>query len=178
MSCPDWSRLVPSPDCRSDAAAERSWSEATEHLRHCRRCAAAAQERDPLLLFQRLPQLEVGERDILAMQQRVAGARRLLAASERPARAQRTRPGFLAAALVLALGLTWIASDLDREPPVEPPLVAAVAAVAADPEGLEEARRQVSKHLAMLPLVEGVARVSQQVQGPTADWVELSFESE
>jgi len=26
--------------------------------------------------------------------------------------------------------------------------------------------------------VEGAGRISQQIQGPTADWIELSFESE
>ena len=121
--------------------------------------------------------MQVTEPDIVEMQQRVAGARRVLAASRDAARAQRrSRAGLLAAAaVVIALGVSLVAPDFRLPAPSER-LVAVAAAVVDDPGVLEEARREAAKHLAMLPLVEGVGQISQQVQGTTFDWIELRFE--
>lgn len=133
MSCPDWTRLVA---LREGADAEPAgWVEAMAHLDacpHCRRDAVAA---DPLLIFRRLPAVEMPEGDERAE----AEAMRQAVAAMRTARRLESRQRFAgwrrwAAAAVLAtasLSVSWDKVPRTQEPePVALKPAAAVPAVA------------------------------------------------
>lgn len=71
MTCPDWKRLARqreatespfSRDAAPGSPAEREWQEALAHLDSgCPRCRREALAADPLLVFRRLPALEMSE---------------------------------------------------------------------------------------------------------------------
>ncbi len=77
MSCPDWTALVA---LRESAEAEPAeWTEAMAHFDACPRCRREAMAADPLLVFRRLPAVEMPAGDELAeaeaMRQAVAAMR-------------------------------------------------------------------------------------------------------
>ncbi len=122
-SCPSWPALL---DERERTGVEsEALSQALAHLESCRPCRDEAYRADPLLLFRRLPAVQAGEADVEAMRRAVATLRRASAVetvenSEPPTVAGRlgVRPAFLrglaAASLLLALGLVWASSSLER----------------------------------------------------------------
>src|SRR3954451_23654330 len=61
MSCPDWTGLVALRERAESEPAE--WTEAMAHLDACPRCRREAVAADPLLVFRRLPALDMTEGD-------------------------------------------------------------------------------------------------------------------
>jgi hypothetical protein len=117
MSCPDWTRLVA---LREGAEAEPAeWTQAMAHLDACPRCRREAVAADPLLVFRRLPALDMTEGDERAE----AESMRQAVAAMRTARRLESRQRFAgwrrwAAAAVLAvasLSVGW-----DKAPRPEP----------------------------------------------------------
>jgi hypothetical protein len=152
------------------------------HLRACAACRRAALAVDPTLVFGALPDVEVSELELREMQQRVAGARRLLEGSRQRAatRSKLAWPaGRAAAALllpVLVLGVWWTGSRA-RTVPAD----AAVAlASAPDTSGSASATfhgQSLEQRLAGLPLVDraehSASEVVYQVEGASFDLVLL-----
>lgn len=126
MDCSDARRLLR----QGDAASELGRDAALEHLDGCAECAALGPSLDPLLLFRRLPELEVSARDTARMRDAVAVLRRAPAAPPRP----RAAVGLRLAAAIVAAGGLWLApGPLDHLPssagePVPARLVSASAA--------------------------------------------------
>ena len=80
MSCPDWSALAAlRNEDRRDEAEPAGWSAAVAHFDACPRCRREALLADPLLVFRRLPAMELdvaGERsEAESMRQAVAAMR-------------------------------------------------------------------------------------------------------
>ncbi len=73
MRCPDWQDLCRRHEADRDAL---EWRLALDHLDDCPSCQDDAPAFDPTLLFQRLPAFEVGDDEVAAMKQAVAGMRR------------------------------------------------------------------------------------------------------
>jgi hypothetical protein len=90
---------------QQDAASERDRDAALEHLDGCAECGAIAPSLDPLLLFRRLPELQVSTGDTARMREAVSVLRR---APVEPAPRRAALGLRLAAALVAAGGL-WLA---------------------------------------------------------------------
>jgi hypothetical protein len=90
---------------QQDAASERDRDAALEHLDGCAECGAIAPSLDPLLLFRRLPELQVSTGDTARMREAVSVLRR---APVEPAPKRAALGLRLAAALVAAGGL-WLA---------------------------------------------------------------------
>jgi hypothetical protein len=57
MSCPDWNALVTLRE--RDGADPEGWPEALEHFDACRDCRDEALTADPVLVFRRLPALDL-----------------------------------------------------------------------------------------------------------------------
>jgi len=74
VSCPDWTALAPYRDAEPDG-----WAAAVEHFDTCSLCRREALMADPLLVFRRLPVVELtpGEEraEVEAMRQAVAAMR-------------------------------------------------------------------------------------------------------
>ena len=139
MSCPDWTRLVA---LREGAEAEPAeWTEAMAHLDACLRCRREAVAADPLLVFRRLPALDLTEGDERAE----AESMRQAVAAMRTARRLESRQRFAgwrrwAAAAVLAvasLSVGWdkaprsepaVSKAAELAPAEEPPVPAASGA--------------------------------------------------
>jgi hypothetical protein len=130
MECYDAKRHLQ----RGDAASERDRDAALEHLDGCAECAAIAARLDPLLLFRRLPELDVSAGETARMREAVAGLRRA------PADPAPTRGAGvalrLAAAIVVAAALWLAPGPLDSEP--TPAAAAPPAARLADAVPLPE----------------------------------------
>ena len=80
MGCPDWNALVTLRE--RDGADPEGWTEALEHFDACRDCRSEALKADPLLVFRRLPALDLpaaGERsersEVESMRQAVTAMR-------------------------------------------------------------------------------------------------------
>lgn len=77
LSCPDWSRLAAART--SEEAEPQGWAEAVEHFDSCSLCRKEALKADPLLVFRRLPSVEITPAEesleIESMQQAVAAMR-------------------------------------------------------------------------------------------------------
>jgi len=131
VSCPDWKALAAARESAEAEPAE--WTEAMTHFDACPRCRREAVAADPLLVFRRLPALEMPAGDELAeaeaMRQAVSAmrtARRL--ESHRHAGWRRW-----AAAAVLAtasLSVSWdkVPRTQEPEPAAPRPAVEAPAA--------------------------------------------------
>ncbi|PYQ55853.1 MAG: hypothetical protein DMF53_27185 [Acidobacteria bacterium] len=119
MSCPDWTRLVA---LREGADAEPAgWAEAMAHLDACPRCRREAVAADPLLVFRRLPAVDMTEGDERAE----AESMRQAVASMRTARRLESRQRFAgwrrwAAAAVLAIASLAVSWDKAPRPRPEP----------------------------------------------------------
>jgi hypothetical protein len=166
----DWRRLVD-----GTAAAEALRDELRPHLRTCGPCREAALRADPSLLFAALPATRVAADELAEMQQRIAGARRLVDRS--PARApswtRGRRPAALRAAAMLlpALAVAGVWGGLRRgSEPVPAETLLAAAAPAAHALALEA-------RLDGLPLVdraeEGGQEIVYQLEGASFDLVLL-----
>jgi hypothetical protein len=130
MSCPDWTPLVA---LRESAEAEPAeWTEAMAHLDACPRCRREAVAADPLLVFRRLPVMDMTEGDERAE----AESMRQAVAAMRTARRLESRQRFAgwrrwAAAAVLAvasLAVSW-----DKAPRPEPAVPKAAEAAPVEP---------------------------------------------
>jgi hypothetical protein len=163
VSCPDWTRLVALRESAETEPAE--WTEAMAHLDACPRCRREAVAADPLLVFRRLPALEMPEGDERAE----AEAMRQAVAAMRTARRLESRQRFAgwrrwAAAAVLAvasLSVSW-----DKVPRTQEPEPVALKPAAAAPAAPQPA----AAGPAMLEALDGSdARVYQMnSQGMTA----------
>ena len=127
MDCHDARRLLE----QGDAAPENERDDALEHLDRCAECAAIGPSLDPLLLFRRLPELEVSTNETARMREAVAVLRRapggIAPAEPAPARAGLALR--LAAAIVAAGGLWLAPGPLDSTLPGEPAPAALAGAV-------------------------------------------------
>jgi hypothetical protein len=127
LCCPDWSRLAAA---RSDEGAEpEGWAEAVSHFDSCALCRKEALKADPLLVFRRMPAVEITPAEehleVESMQQAVAAmrtARRLEVRSEARGRFAGWRRW--AAAAVLAGISLGVGGDIgpSRAPQLEPVL--------------------------------------------------------
>lgn len=73
MSCPDWSRLAAA---RIEETEPEGWVEAVTHFDSCSLCRKEALKADPLLVFRRMPAVEIEENlEVESMQQAVAAMR-------------------------------------------------------------------------------------------------------
>jgi hypothetical protein len=85
LSCPDWQGLAAlrgepaGPFEPAASAASAKWADAVAHLDGCQRCRREALAADPLLVFRRLPALQLGEAaersEVESMRQAVAAMR-------------------------------------------------------------------------------------------------------
>jgi hypothetical protein len=176
----DWATLA-----LATPTAESLRDELRPHLRVCAPCRRAALAADPSLLFCALPEAEITPLDVREMQQRIAGARRLLdGEGSRGTAAMRplwSRYGGRAAAALLlpALALTalWIglAARTDRAVPAS---AVSAPAPARDAGGLASVlhSRVIEQRLDGLPLVDdadSAPEVVYQVEGASFDLVLL-----
>lgn len=184
MSCPfaervDWQHLG-----EESAAAEAFRDELRPHLRVCGSCRDRAVRADASMLFAAMPMpaVEVSASERSEMQQRIAGARRLLAgAPPAPLRRRlvpRMSAGRAAAVLVpaLALGGLW-GGSLVREPedPSSRPAPAEAVEETATASALHASH--LAQHLEGMPLVDrsedDAPEIVYQVEGATFDLVLL-----
>ncbi|MFL6237732.1 MAG: hypothetical protein ACJ76N_31740 [Thermoanaerobaculia bacterium] len=124
MSCPDWQGLVAA---REGAEAEPAgWAEAMAHLDACPRCRREALAADPLLVFRRLPVLEMPEGDERAE----AESMRQAVAAMRTARRlePRQHAGWRRWAAAAVLAIASLSVSWDKAPRPEPEPVALKAA--------------------------------------------------
>jgi hypothetical protein len=176
----DWNRLREQSD-----AAESLRDELRPHLRTCVECRRTALRVDPTLAFGSLPAVDVSAAELREMQQRVAGARRLLESGSRDSAAPRpwfSRSGGRAAAAALFLpalvlaGLSGIWSGMDG--PTETAGIGAPTPIAQAAASEElDTRDGIAQRLDGLPLVEpaedGAPEIVYQVQGASFDLVLL-----
>jgi hypothetical protein len=135
VSCPDWSRLAAAHDARDEGLEPEGWAEAVAHFDTCSLCRKEALKADPLLVFRRMPGVEITPAEenleVESMQQAVAAMR--------TARRLETRGRFAgwrrwAAAAVLAgvsLGMGDRAPQLEQAVEATPAPAAVSAASAA-----------------------------------------------
>ncbi|HEY2295428.1 MAG TPA: hypothetical protein VGM86_32395 [Thermoanaerobaculia bacterium] len=129
MSCSDWTRLVA---LREGADAEPAgWAEAVAHLDACPRCRREAVAADPLLVFRRLPAVEMTAGDERAE----AESMRQAVAVMRTARRLQSRQRFAgwrrwAAAAVLAAAALSVSWDKTPRPAPAVPTAADLVAPA------------------------------------------------
>jgi hypothetical protein len=98
MSCPDWSALAARRNDANDAhgsdaagEAAAAWQEALRHLDACAACRRQALAADPLLIFRRLPTLEMGPEHERA---EIEATRQAVAVMRTAAMALQARPPF------------------------------------------------------------------------------------
>ena len=76
VSCPDWSRLAAA---RNEETGAEGWAEAVAHFDTCALCRKEALKADPLLVFRRMPVVEITPAEesleVESMQQAVAAMR-------------------------------------------------------------------------------------------------------
>jgi hypothetical protein len=125
MTCPDWLSLVAAREnARGIAEAEPAgWAEAVAHLGACPRCRREAVAADPLLVFRRLPAVEMPEGDERAE----AEAMRQAVAAMRTARRlePRQHAGWRRWAAAAVLAVASLSVSWDKVPrPQEPAPVA------------------------------------------------------
>jgi hypothetical protein len=172
----DWNRLREQSD-----AAESLRDELRPHLRICVECRRTALKVDPTLAFGSLPAVEVSAAELREMQQRVAGARRLLESGSRdsaPPRPWFSRSGGRAAAALFlpALVLAGLWSGMDGPPETASIGAPMQIAQAAASEELDT-RDGIAHRLDGLPLVDpaedSAPEIVYQVQGASFDLVLL-----
>ncbi len=147
MSCPDWQglaalrgELAKRPESAASTASA-DWAAAVEHLDGCQRCRREALAADPLLVFRRLPALQLGEAaersEVESMRQAVAALR-----TGRRLESRRRFAGWRRWASAAALVVAALAVSRDPSPVVSAPLPAPLAlpqdAVGARLEGTPE----------------------------------------
>jgi hypothetical protein len=113
VSCPDWGRLAAGRErAGADAADAADWAEAMGHFDACTLCRREALKTDPLLVFRRLPAVELTSAEesseVEAMRQAVAAMR-----TGKRIEARRSFAGWRrwAAAAVLAVALLGVGRD-------------------------------------------------------------------
>lgn len=182
MSCEQAHRVERLRVDDRSTAGDALRDELRPHLRVCSSCRSAVLAVDPTLIFGALPDVEVSELELREMQQRVAGARRLLEGGSRhPLAAARTKlalPASRAAAAlllpVLVLGVWWTGSRARTAPVTAAAALAAPAPTAGSAAFHSQALEQ---RLAGLPLVDraenDAPEVVYQVEGASFDLVLL-----
>ncbi|MEM7587148.1 MAG: hypothetical protein AAF560_27410 [Acidobacteriota bacterium] len=174
MSCPDWQDLTDRRD--ADELDSATWRTALEHLDGCSDCQSEALAADPTLMFRRLPAPEVGDDEVAAMQQAVAGMRRR--AKIAPRRASSTGPWMRAAAVAaVLLGSVLLSGSEPRVAPsdaldrvADSPIPIADASTAEVSTAAVSARGGLEAAEARrLALPEGPSLGSLALSGPTLD---------
>jgi len=134
MGCPDWSALAARR--RHD---EPGWAAAVEHFDACTLCRRDAVAADPLLVFRRLPVVEMTpaeeSSEVAAMRQAVAAMR-----TGKRLEARRSFAGWRRWAAAAVLAVVSLGVSREREPQPEPVVTAAPRASA--PQALERAAVQ------------------------------------
>jgi hypothetical protein len=134
VSCPDWLELAALRRATAgvsapDAAEPEGWAEALAHLDGCQRCRREALAADPLLVFRRLPSLQLNEAaersEVESMRQAVAAMR-----TGRRLESRRRFAGWRRWAAAAALVVASFAVSRDPSP------VAAVSAPVPAPSAL------------------------------------------
>jgi hypothetical protein len=131
MSCPDWTRLVVLRESLDAEPAE--WAEAMAHLDACPRCRREAVAADPLLVFRRLPAVDMPEGDERAEAESMRQAVAAMRTARRLESRQRAGWRRWAAAAVLALASLSVSWDKVPRPEPEAPKAVAPAPVAPRP---------------------------------------------
>ena len=170
-TCPDWLALA---DKRDDGSTgEALWFDALEHRESCASCREASLIADPTLMFLELPEVEIDEAEIVAMQERVNISRRFAEASPAPEQHSSSRSLTRWAAAAAGLLFIGLAAPTPWQAAVEDGTVQAAldsqerAVLQAFPSS--QAQDQIlADHLESLPLVEG-ADVRYQVTGESVD---------
>ncbi|HEY0514481.1 MAG TPA: hypothetical protein VGH73_21440 [Thermoanaerobaculia bacterium] len=133
-TCPDWSRLAV---LRRGGEEPAGWAAAAAHLDACPRCRREALAADPLLVFRRLPAIEMTaaeeSSEAESMRQAVSAMRtaRRLESRQRFAGWRRWAAAAVLAAVSLAVGRDR--SPLARISPIPEPAARPVAAELAAP---------------------------------------------
>lgn len=133
MSCPDWTALVAARESAEAEPAE--WAEAMAHFDACPRCRREAVAADPLLVFRRLPAVEMPEGDERAEAEAMRQAVAAMRTAKRLESRQHAGWRRWAAAAVLAvasLSVSWDKVPRTQEP--EPVGLKPAAPAAAVPQ--------------------------------------------
>lgn len=128
MSCPDWTRLVA---LREGAEAEPAgWTEAMAHFDACPRCRREAVAADPLLVFRRLPAMEMAAGD----ERSEAESMRQAVAAMRTSRRleSRQRAGWKRWAAAAVLAIASLSVGWDKAPRPAPAVLKAVEPAPAE----------------------------------------------
>lgn len=149
MSCPDWQGLATLRHAgapvapATDAVEPEGWADAVAHLDGCQHCRREALAADPLLVFRRLPALQLNEAaersEVESMRQAVAAMR-----TGRRLESRRRFAGWRRWAAAAALVVASLAVSRDPSPvvavsaPVPAPLALPPEAVGARFEGTPE----------------------------------------
>jgi hypothetical protein len=126
MSCPDWTRLVA---LREGTEAEPAgWTEAMAHFDACPRCRREAVAADPLLVFRRLPAMEMTAGD---EREEAESMRQAVAAMRTSRRLEsRQRAGWKRWAAAAVLAIASLSVGWDKAPRPAPAVPATDARVA------------------------------------------------
>jgi hypothetical protein len=117
VSCPDWKALAAARESAEAEPAE--WTEAMAHFDACPRCRREAVAADPLLVFRRLPAMEMPAGDELAEAEAMRQAVSAMRTARRLERHQHAGWKRWAAAAVLALAslsVSWDKAPRTQEP--------------------------------------------------------------
>jgi hypothetical protein len=128
MGCPDWSALTARRHNAADEPAE--WTAAVEHFDGCTLCRRDAVAADPLLVFRRLPVVEMTpaeeSSEVAAMRQAVAAMR-----TGKRLEARRSFAGWRRWAAAAVLAVVSLSVSRDREPQLDPVVTAPQALMPA-----------------------------------------------
>jgi hypothetical protein len=127
MGCPDWSALTAR---RHNADEPAEWTAAVEHFDGCTLCRRDAVAADPLLVFRRLPVVEMTpaeeSSEVAAMRQAVAAMR-----TGKRLEARRSFAGWRRWAAAAVLAVVSLSVSRDREPQLDPVVTAPQALMPA-----------------------------------------------
>jgi hypothetical protein len=122
MGCPDWSVLAARRQ-RNVADEYAEWTAAVEHFDACTLCRRDAVAADPLLVFRRLPVVEMTpaeeSSEVAAMRQAVAAMR-----TGKRLEARRSFAGWRRWAAAAVLAVVSLSVSRDQEPGLDPVVTA------------------------------------------------------
>jgi hypothetical protein len=122
MGCPDWSVLAARRQ-RNVAGEYAEWTAAVEHFDACTLCRRDAVAADPLLVFRRLPGVEMTpaeeSSEVAAMRQAVAAMR-----TGKRLEARRSFAGWRRWAAAAVLAVVSLSVSREREPQLDPVVTA------------------------------------------------------
>jgi hypothetical protein len=163
VACPDWSALAAR---RQHEGSELEWTEAVEHFDGCTLCRRDAVAADPLLVFRRLPVVEMTpaeeSSEVAAMRQAVAAMR-----TGKRLEARRSFAGWRRWAAAAVLAVVSLGVSRDREPKLD---LAVMAPQAPASQASGSAAPGTS-----VPVLDGVDRPEARVYQWDSDEVSSVF---